>query len=40
MLLLKRKLPQKFELAVNTAGFVLLMGLMAVVMFNDVAKLL
>ncbi len=40
MLLLKRKLPQKFEVAVNTAGFVLLMGLMAVVMFNDVAKLL
>ena len=39
MLLIKRKLPQKFEIVVNTAGFVALMGLMAVVMFNDVAKL-
>ena len=39
MLLVKRKIPQKFETVINAAGFVALMGLMAVVMFNDVAKL-
>ena len=39
MLLVKRKIPQKFETAVNAAGFVLLMGLMLFVTFNDVVKL-
>ena len=38
--LFKKKLPQKLETAVNAAGFVLLMGLMLVVTFNDVRKLL
>ena len=40
MLLVKRKIPQKFETVINAAGFVLLMGLMLFVTFNDVAKLL
>ncbi len=40
MLLIKRKIPQKFETAINAAGFVALMGLMLFVTFNDVAKLL
>ncbi|MBQ9458769.1 MAG: site-2 protease family protein [Oscillospiraceae bacterium] len=40
MLLFKKKIPQKFETAINAAGFVLLMGLMLFVTFNDVAKLI
>ena len=40
MMLFKRKLPAKFEIAVNAAGFVALMGLMLVVTFHDVIKLL
>lgn len=39
MLLFKKKIPQKFETVINAAGFVLLMGLMLFVTFNDVAKL-
>jgi len=39
MLLVKKKIPQKFETAINVAGFALLMGLMLFVTFNDVAKL-
>ena len=34
-----RKIPEKYELAVNTAGFVLLMGFMLVVTFHDVFRL-
>ena len=40
MLLFKKKIPQKFETAINAAGFVALMGLMLFVTFNDVIKLL
>ena len=39
MLLVKKKLPQKFETVVNAAGFVALMALMLFVTFHDVAKL-
>ncbi len=39
VLLVKRKLPQKFETAVNAAGFVALMALMLFVTFHDVIKL-
>ena len=38
-LLFKRRIPQKFETVINAAGFVLLMGLMIFVTFNDVVKL-
>ena len=36
----RRKLDPKYEGYINTAGLVLLMGLMVVVMFNDVYKLI
>ena len=39
MLLIKKKLPQKFEAVINTAGFVLLMALMLFVTLHDVVKL-
>ena len=39
VLLFKKKIPEKLEVAVNAAGFVLLMGLMIFVTFNDVVKL-
>ncbi len=39
MLLFRRKIPQKFETAINAAGFAALMCLMLFVTFNDVAKL-
>ena len=39
MLMFKKKIPQKFETVINAAGFVLLIGLMLFVTFNDVAKL-
>lgn len=35
----KRKIPAKFEWAINGAGLVLLLGLMAVVTFSDITKL-
>ena len=38
--LLRKKIPEKYEMAVNTAGFVVLMGFMAVVTFQDVFKLI
>ena len=37
--LFRRKIPEKYQAAVNTAGFVLLMGFMLVVTFKDVFKL-
>ena len=37
--LFRRKVPEKYQAAVNTAGFVLLMGFMLVVTFKDVFKL-
>ncbi len=40
MLLFRKKIPQKFEIVINAAGFVMLMGLMLFVTFNDVAKLI
>ena len=40
MLLFRRRIPAKYENYINTAGFVLLMGLMLFVTFNDVLKLL
>ena len=39
LLLFKRQIPAKFENYIHAAGFILLMGLMAVVMFMDVWKL-
>ena len=40
MVLFKRKVPEKYQAAVNTAGFVLLMGFMLLVTFQDVFKLI
>ena len=40
MLLFKRKIPEKYQAAINTAGFVLLMGFMLLVTFQDVFKLI
>ena len=40
MLLFRKKIPQKFETAINAVGFAALMGLMLFVTFNDVIKLL
>lgn len=39
LLLFKRKVPEKYQAAVNTVGFVVLMGFMLVVTFHDVFKL-
>ena len=39
MALFKKKIPEKYENYVHTAGFVLLMGLMLVVTFLDISKL-
>lgn len=39
MLIFKRKVPEKYQAAVNTAGFVVLMGFMLLVTFQDVFKL-
>ena len=39
MKLFRKKIPEKYERAVNTVGFVALMGFMLVVTFNDVFKL-
>ncbi len=39
MALFKRKIPEKYQAAINTAGFVLLMGFMLLVTFQDVFKL-
>lgn len=39
MALFKRKVPEKYQAAINTAGFVLLMGFMLLVTFHDVFKL-
>ncbi len=38
--IIRRPIPQKYEIAINGAGFVLLMGLMLFVTFNDVSRLL
>ena len=35
----RKPIPQKFEIAINAMGFVLLMGLMIFVTFNDITKL-
>ena len=39
MKLFRKKIPEKYETAVNTAGFVALMGFMLLVTFHDVFKL-
>lgn len=39
LLLFKRTVPEKYQAAVNTAGFVVLMGFMLLVTFHDVFKL-
>jgi len=39
LLLFKRKVPEKYQSAVNTAGFVILMGFMLLVTFQDVFRL-
>ena len=38
--LFRKKIPEKYEMAVNTAGFVVLMGFMVIVTFHDVFKLI
>ena len=40
LLLFKRKVPEKYQAAVNTAGFVALMGLMLLLTFKDVFQIL
>lgn len=40
MLLFKRKVPEKYQAAVNTAGFVILMGFMLLITFKDVFQIL
>ncbi len=39
MLLFKKKIPEKYQAAVNTVGFVVLMGFMLLITFQDVFKL-
>ncbi len=39
LLLFRKQIPAKFENYIHVAGFILLMGLMAFVMFQDVWKL-
>ena len=39
MLLFKKKVPEKYQAAVNTVGFVVLMGFMLLITFQDVFKL-
>ena len=39
MALFKRKVPEKYQAAINTAGFALLMGFILLVTFQDVFKL-
>lgn len=36
----RKPIPEKYEIFINSAGFVLLMGLMVFATFNDIAKLL
>ena len=36
----RKPMPQKYEIAINSAGFILLMGLMLFVTFNDITKLI
>ena len=36
----KKKLGEKIEASINLAGFAILMGLMVVVLFNDLRKLM
>ena len=40
LLLFKRKVPEKYQAIVNTAGFVLLMGFMLLITFKDVFRIL
>ena len=40
MLLFKRRVPEKYQAAVNTIGFVVLMGFMLLVTLQDVWKLI
>ena len=37
--LFRKKVPEKYQTAINAAGFVLLMGFMLVVTFQDVFRL-
>lgn len=39
MLIFKKKVPEKYQAAIHTAGFVLLMGVMLLVTFQDVFRL-
>ena len=40
LLLFKRRVPEKYQAAVNTAGFVVLMGFMLLITFKDVFQIL
>ena len=39
MKLFRKRIPERYEAVVNTAGFVILMGFMLIVTFHDVFKL-
>ena len=36
----RKPIPQKYEIAINAAGFILLIGLMIFATFNDITKLI
>ena len=40
LLFFKRKVPEKYQAVINTAGFVLLMGFMLLITFKDVFRIL
>lgn len=40
LLLFRRKVPEKWQAAVNAACFMLLMGMMALVTLHDVTKMI
>ena len=40
LLFFKRKVPEKYQAVINTAGFVLLMGFMLLITFKDVFQIL
>lgn len=40
LLIFKRRVPEKYQAAVNTVGFVVLMGFMLLVTLQDVWKLI
>ena len=39
-LITRKRIPARYEGYVHTAGFVLLLGLMVVVMYNDISRII